>query len=106
MDHDGLRKKLIAAKLAGSKTDEGWAYVFRSNEEAADTALRVLIRWLNEQAAEAEEQIGPIVAAGPWNDWCTRLRNLADVSRMLAIRLEPDSGVDLNGEQTTEAPDG
>ena len=44
----GLRERLIAAKIAGGRTGQG--YEFRSNENAADVACGVVASWLREQA--------------------------------------------------------
>lgn len=42
-----LRERLIAAKLAGRKTETG--YVFNSNEVAADVAVEQVLAWLQEE---------------------------------------------------------
>jgi hypothetical protein len=51
-----LRKRLVAAKLAGTRiatTETASHYVFNSNEAAADAAVAVVMYWLRSYDAEA-----------------------------------------------------
>lgn len=45
---DDLRVRFNAAKLAGRRVadDTIYTYAFRSNEQAADLAVEVVVRWL------------------------------------------------------------
>ena len=50
---DGLRERLLAAKLAGTTAPmagDKWTYRFRSNEQAAVAAVDVFAAWLREVA--------------------------------------------------------
>lgn len=48
-----LRERLIAAKLAGTKTADG--YTFRSNENATGAALVVVAAWLRDEATNTKK---------------------------------------------------
>jgi len=51
-DDDSLRARLVAAKLAGRKYNSGdrEGYHFRTNEIAADVAVKVAVEWMREKA--------------------------------------------------------
>lgn len=97
MASDGLRERLTDAKLAGTNVSvvgDVWGYRFRSNEGAADIAVKEVAAWLRDEADKLTK------IAGEENDPTVKMLLLAKAG---ALESRARS---LDGEQIMETTNG